>query len=172
MKPDAAFVRKLKKYDKGLRVRWDNRIDRFCVQHKNDGRWDHVFIVMENDKSFRALDDRTIDRIKEMDTWRSFGKGWSKLKRESVEAKLDAPYSDWESKADERYHDWFQNEYADRLLHAIKNDRRLRDEASGADVDTALAVAESKAEAYDALENADSGVVSIDHETGIYKVTG
>ena len=172
MKPDVGFVRKLKAYDKQLRVRWDNRIDRFCVQHKNEGRWEHVFIVMNEDRSFRPLDERAIEQIKQMDTWAQFGKGWSSLKRRAIESKLDAPYEDWEDKAAERYHDWFESEYADRLMWALKRDRRLRDEATGADVDHALAVAESKAEAMDALDNATSGVVSRDSETGIYKVTG
>lgn len=87
MQADKEFVDKLKDIDEGLDVKWDSKNERFNIVRYGksarripfvDGKTTievfdkahHIFTVENEDRSFRKLDERVIDQLRESDTRR------------------------------------------------------------------------------------------------------
>lgn len=64
-KPERHRVKELKSIDNDLSVKWDNRIERFIVYHKdNKDRTYPVMKIQYKDGSYKPFDKRTIDSLK------------------------------------------------------------------------------------------------------------
>jgi hypothetical protein len=72
--PDWAFVKKLKAYDDKLSVKWLAKAERWGIYREVSSRANLygkdllIFIVENQDKSFRELDQRTLDILIKGDT--------------------------------------------------------------------------------------------------------
>lgn len=63
--PSESFVRELKNIDKDLDVKWNKKIQRFMVHHKDRrGKVYPVMRVQYKDGSYKPLDKRTVDAMK------------------------------------------------------------------------------------------------------------
>jgi hypothetical protein len=76
-RPPASFVRELKTYDDKLVVRWDNQKQRWqiaCEDDRPNGpdglMLQHLFMVVNDDGSYRELDGRVFERLHAMDKQR------------------------------------------------------------------------------------------------------
>ena len=73
MSPDRFILRQLQKYDPQLTVRWNNRLECFQVLRAVDrfaySRTYVIFNVINDDGSYRPLDQRVLDEIRASDTW-------------------------------------------------------------------------------------------------------
>lgn len=65
-KPPRNIVVRLKEYDKDLDARWDNECERWRVTWRGKD----IFLVENDDGSYRALDERVVSRARYNDAWR------------------------------------------------------------------------------------------------------
>ncbi len=66
MEPNRSFIEQLKRYDSDLSARWDGEMRRWVIYFKDK----QVYIVKNDDGSFRPLDSRTMDFVQKSDTRR------------------------------------------------------------------------------------------------------
>ena len=101
-RPDRTFVEDMKRLDPKLDVRWDEWDERwnvFRVIQKGGGDCPlHVLTVEHQDGSYKPLDNRTIQKLHEMDSWR-----WhNKYRYASHIDMMDAWITDRENQAKAR----------------------------------------------------------------------
>ena len=70
--PDRVMVKRIKEYDKQLFVEWDEWDCRFKIYRKSDhmcGPTTPIMVVQNDDGSFRPLDMRVMQKLREADLW-------------------------------------------------------------------------------------------------------
>lgn len=76
MTPDRFFLKELRRYDRRLSVRWNRERERWQILRSllsANRLYERTFVVMtvqQDDGSYRALDQRTLDALAAADTWR------------------------------------------------------------------------------------------------------
>lgn len=79
--------------DRELRLRWDDRTERYMVGRKVSSLTsDHVewfYVVTDGQSGYRPIDQRTVRKIKSLDTW-----GRPKLTAEDFEKQIEERKSD------------------------------------------------------------------------------
>lgn len=103
------IVRKLHDIDPALSVVWNESKNRFQIYRNGM----HIFTVQEEDGSFRELDMRVVERIKEIDTWQE-GK--------DLNAELDRQDAIAEEKIEKERKEMIDEELAPKLAWGIKKD--------------------------------------------------
>lgn len=66
------MVKRIKEYDNKLFVEWDTHKRRFCIYRKPSyecGPTTPIMVVQNDDKSFRPLDMRVMQKLRESDLW-------------------------------------------------------------------------------------------------------
>lgn len=124
MRPDEAFVQRLKNYDPRLGVRWvanspltGKPINRWeIIRYGDDSKPRHIMFVTEKDGSYRPLDNRILERLHKCDSHR-----YNDM--ESLMAALDIEPDEQSGRRtalknihDRRYHDWVE-ELGDKLAY-------------------------------------------------------
>lgn len=139
--PEKHILEELQRYDSALDVRWVEKdhsgqnVQRWLVVRKSRGEEHPVLWVQNDDRSYRPFDQRVLQFLRTVDSWKVLGTEWrpdmaqknmGTVNRAMNEMGYKAHNMDTfregnEKDADERYHDWVP-ELADRLYHSLQSD--------------------------------------------------
>ena len=109
--PSGNFIKDMKLIDKDLHVVFNRLSGRWEIYRYSKGAYHWILEVENDDSSYRPLDNRTIQKLKEMDIiarWGSIA---------SFERHLDEKQKKWQVDK--------QKEYDHELKYDLKDDRKL-----------------------------------------------
>ena len=105
-------IKRLHEIDPALSVIWNEDKDRYEIWRKAEDKDHLIFTVQNEDGSFRELDQRVVERIKEIDSWTGYN---AALECEQADEK-------GQQEKQEKFKETMREEVYPRLKHAIKKD--------------------------------------------------